>query len=49
MTLDTQTGVEVYLHSVLNSALDRVSGQLHVLAALTPEESVPVPNEWEAG
>jgi hypothetical protein len=41
--------VEVQLHSFLTSALDGVSGQLHVKAALPPRKELPVPTEHGAG
>jgi hypothetical protein len=35
-------GVEVHLHSLLTSALDGVSDQLHVPASLPPGKAPPV-------
>jgi hypothetical protein len=41
--------VEIQLHTFLTTALDEVSGQFHVLAALLPGKEVPVPIGYEAG
>jgi len=35
-TVKTLEGVEIQLHAFLTSALDRVSGKLHVPASLSP-------------
>jgi hypothetical protein len=46
--MKTYGGVEVWLHSLLTSALDGC-GQLHVPAALPLGKQTPVGIGWEAG
>jgi hypothetical protein len=40
--------VELYLHIFLSSAIDGVSGQLHVLVAVCPVKEPMVLTEYEA-
>jgi len=39
----------VWLHSVLNLAVDKVNGQLHAPVALFPRKAPPIAIEYQIG